>query len=687
MVQQHEGWRAILPTVSTRFVFAQRHVMSQCFLRRYSSVGFAGLHGVLSPFLFAQTATTCVRSATDELGRLFAPHHDVTVSDLYRLDRISDSLCQVADCAELCRLVHPDAEWRQYAAEAGAKVLSFMAQLNTSTEMIWLVEKLARRPEVRQLLPDERAMIAVLQRDFERSGMRLGADDKHTFVLLSEEQLRWERAFQERSLEGCSASHIVVPSGGARSSDSVLSMSVSSAGRGQVTASDSFPATKANLTRVLTTSACPHTRRSVFLQYHRALKEENAENLLGLLRCRHRLATLLGHRSYAEYCLAGTATESVLGTRSVLEDWIRRQQQQPEGLVYVEPWDELHRGSGSRIEDEDERTFAVATWLDAFFAVAGLLLDLRFSARRAGPGEGWHPSVRVCDVFSTGFHGPVGTIYLDLFSRPGKAALVATQTLATGRQGVNGTYHTPRVAVIMDLSAPLLTRAQASMLWHELGHACHAVVARTAFHHLSGPRTSLDIAEVPSTFFESLLSSGMVSISSAYGKPVYSLCGPSGSSRQTGTGRRRASSVANLWIPAMADLCLHAAADTMTADAAEACWTGAICDAYPGQTVDPQAGLQVYGFSHFSQYGSLYYSYVLAEDVVRRLLHRFSADADSMLAGGKLVHNRIMAVGGTAPPASVLADVLAATTRRWPGMHLERKPWHLSGDGQWTGKP
>ena len=48
----------------------------------------------------------------------------------------------------------------------------------------------------------------------------------------------------------------------------------------------------------------------------------------------------------------------------------------------------------------------------------------------------------------------------------------------------------------------LLRHGQLEMLLHELGHALHALVARTEFQHFAGVRTAPDFVEAPSTLLE-----------------------------------------------------------------------------------------------------------------------------------------------------------------------------------------
>ena len=145
----------------------------------------------------------------------------------------------------------------------------------------------------------------------------------------------------------------------------------------------------------------------------------------------------------------------------------------------------------------------------------------------AAEGELWHSTVRKMllsengDDADDGAGGtPLGVLYLDLAPRHGKSTQPALYTLrgasmttaatsaAASPRGTRADHppedprllsHLPAAALVVDLpstglgadpttGAALLTLRQLETLYHEMGHAVHALVARTECQHFAVPR-------------------------------------------------------------------------------------------------------------------------------------------------------------------------------------------------------
>lgn len=162
-----------------------------------------------------------------------------------------------------------------------------------------------------------------------------------------------------------------------------------------------------------------------------------------------------------------------------------------------------------------------------------------------------------------------------------------------------------------------LTRADAEMLFHELGHGVHSVVSETEFHHLSGTRGALDYVEFPSILFE------------------YLFCSMTGSE---GASRSNARSDIRL---AIADLCLHTTSLSSFAD----------FQSLLHRTAERVSLQSIPMTSHLGGYGSAYYAYPLCRHIAS-LMHTKYFSKDPSANGGILLS--ILGKGGSVDPKSLL---------------------------------
>ncbi|KAI7184343.1 hypothetical protein KC316_g7754 [Hortaea werneckii] len=125
----------------------------------------------------------------------------------------------------------------------------------------------------------------------------------------------------------------------------------------------------------------------------------------------------------------------------------------------------------------------------------------------------WHPDVLVfavwdapqCDVGEQPF---LGCLYMDLFCRPGKRPGFSDLPISPGFTAEKGNRVYPSTCLLCDFDKPkenshrFLQHQEVVVLFHELGHGIHDLVAKTEFARFHGASTAEDFNEAPSQMLE-----------------------------------------------------------------------------------------------------------------------------------------------------------------------------------------
>lgn len=133
----------------------------------------------------------------------------------------------------------------------------------------------------------------------------------------------------------------------------------------------------------------------------------------------------------------------------------------------------------------------------------------------------WHSDAEWYRVNNTD-GSPIGYFALDLFPREGKFSHAMEKTIIQGRRvsrDLNAAYVAPLCAVVANFNPPspkaaagqspasgeapsLLSHSEVQTLFHEFGHAMHALVTTAPYASQSGTSTARDFVEAPSQMFE-----------------------------------------------------------------------------------------------------------------------------------------------------------------------------------------
>jgi peptidyl-dipeptidase Dcp len=366
-------------------------------------------------------------------------------------------------------------------------------------------------------------------KDFVRAGALLSETDKSALRALNEEESKLSADFQNRLLAGTKAGGLVISN---KSELAGLSDAEVAA------AADAAKARKLDGKWVLplqNTTQQPYqaslTDRSVRERLFRAsttrTEHEDSNDtralILRLAQLRAERAKLLGFPNIAAYILddqmAKTPdhaikllTDMVPAITGKANDEAKAMQalvDRDKGGLKLEPWDwqfvseQVRKAQYALDESQLRPYFELDRVLhDGVFFAANQLYGLTFKERKDIPV--YHPDVRVFEVFDADGKS-MALWYCDYFKRDNKIGGAWENSFVDGA-GLLGTK--PVIYNVANFEKPgagqpaLLAFDDVTTMFHEFGHALHAMLTRVEYPRLTGTNVPTDFVEFPSQFNE-----------------------------------------------------------------------------------------------------------------------------------------------------------------------------------------
>jgi peptidyl-dipeptidase Dcp len=252
-------------------------------------------------------------------------------------------------------------------------------------------------------------------------------------------------------------------------------------------------------------------------------KTDNKAIITETLALRTERARLLGYPTFADYRLDDTMAKTPANVRALLDkvwplararaladrDAMQALIVEEGGNFTLAPWDWRYYAEKLRKRRHDIDEAAVKPYLQldnmiaAAFDTAHRLFGLAFTPLQDVPI--WHADVRVWDVRDAdGRH--MGLFFGDYFARPSKHSGAWMTTLRDQEKLAGDTR--PLVLNVMNFSKAaegepnLLSFDDARTLFHEFGHALHALLSDVTYPMISGTSVLTDFVELPSQLYE-----------------------------------------------------------------------------------------------------------------------------------------------------------------------------------------
>jgi len=144
--------------------------------------------------------------------------------------------------------------------------------------------------------------------------------------------------------------------------------------------------------------------------------------------------------------------------------------------------------------------------LEGMFNIYQDIFGLKFTKILAP--EKWVDDLQLFMVTDAASGQPLGLFYLDMFPRDGKFNHFAEFGIIPGKLLPSGKYQRPTVALLCNFPPPqkdkpsLLSHQDVETLFHEFGHALHAIVTTAKYVRFAGTNVPADFVEAPSQMLQ-----------------------------------------------------------------------------------------------------------------------------------------------------------------------------------------
>jgi peptidyl-dipeptidase Dcp len=372
--------------------------------------------------------------------------------------------------------------------------------------------------------PESRWLLERYHTDFVRAGALLSPAEQDRLRALNQQLSSLMASFKARLLADSNALAVSVadPAALAGLSDDAIAAAAEvgrERGTGDHLLTLILPTQQPALSRLHDRQLRERLYRAAAGRGGRGNEYDTRELVRQLVAVRAERAALLGYEHHAAYQIADRTAGSLAAVAQMLgrlvpaavanaeeEATALQKAIESDGESFsLQPWDWGYYAERVRQERYDVDSAALRPYFpleqvlhDGVFFAAGQLYGLRFAARDDLPT--YHPQVQVFEVFESD-GTPLGLFLADFFTRDSKRG-GAWHGALVKQSHLRGTR--PVSVVNMNVSRPpagepaLLTVDEVRTLFHEFGHALHALFSDVRYPRFSGTGVPRDFVEYPS---------------------------------------------------------------------------------------------------------------------------------------------------------------------------------------------
>jgi len=447
------------------------------------------------------------------------------------LDTASERLWRAWSVAGHLNAVVNTPELREAYNAALPRVTEFSTWVGLHEGLYRQYQRLAASADFASWSPVRRRIVELALRDFRLSGVELQGADRERYAEISDREAQSSQKFSENVLDAIDAWSLHVED---ESRLAGIPADVLQAARADAE-QEGKAGWKLTLKMpcylpVMQYARDRALREALYRGYGTVASEQgdarydNSPLIEELLALRAEESRLLGLGTFAALRLQTRMARDAAEVTAFLRDLAARAKPYAErdlaglkayaaaelGLSDLQPWDvpyaseRLREARYAYSEDEVKQYFTEPKVLSGLFEVIETLFGVRL---RETPVSSWHADVRGVRVESPSGE-LIGHLYLDLYARAGKQSGAWVDSERT-RRVAGGRLQTPVAYLTCNFSRPaggkaaMLTHDDVITLFHETGHALHALLSEVDEPGAAAfASVEWDAIELPSQFME-----------------------------------------------------------------------------------------------------------------------------------------------------------------------------------------
>lgn len=406
-------------------------------------------------------------------------------------------------------------EYREINVKMAPRLAEFNTTIIQNAALFDRIRTVFESDQVGSLRPDQRRLLQLVYDRFARNGATLTGEAKARYAEINQRLAELQTTFANNVLadEEGHVTYLNDDQLGGLPESFVKAAAAAAAARGREGAY-AVTNTRSSMDPFLTYSDERDLREKVWRTYYgrgdNGDEHDNNALIAEILALRHERTRLLGYDNYAAWRLedrmAGTPERAMELLEAVWPAAIARVREevadmqaivdQEGGDFRIAPWDyrycaeKVRQARYDLDSDEVKRYLQLENLVQALHFVAGEVFRLQFTPLEPGRVPVYHPDVRVWEVTNRTSGDHVGLWYLDPFARQGKrsGAWASTYRGHETFDGLRTTLGSNNSNFIK--SAPgepvLISWDDARTLFHEFGHALHALSSNVAYPTLNG---------------------------------------------------------------------------------------------------------------------------------------------------------------------------------------------------------